>query len=91
MKWYSIRQSNLVRPFVLLQTFNKVNIVKLNALVREGLAKHLELLVTERDFVVVKDRTHPGEGNTTYLSHILVLEEGLQQNSMLTNHLSKSE
>lgn len=48
------------------------------------------MIVSQRNFIIVKDRTHSCEGNSADLGDILVLEEWLQQNSMLSCYLSQS-
>ena len=46
---------SLLVPFILLQRLNEVEVVEFDALVCEVRTQKLELVVTERDLVVVKN------------------------------------
>ncbi len=81
---------SLVVALVLFEGLDEVKVVKLDAVIGVAPAEEGELCIGEGDLVVVEDGSHSSEGDSSDLGYILVLEEGLQQDAVLTGYFTQT-
>lgn len=74
--------------FILFQNLDKIYIVEFVPIIGKILAKQLILVVGQGKFVIVQNRPHPRKWNFTDLRDVLILEERLEQQSVLSDNLA---
>ena len=76
--------------FIQFECFNEIQVVELYSIIGIGTAQHLKLLISQRNLVVIQNRSHASERHSSYLGDIFVHEVRFEENTMFANHLTQS-